>query len=318
MSEDIDAAILIVDDNTKNLQLLAEMLIAKGYHKIALAKDGHKAINFINKKKPDLILLDISMPGMDGFEVCRRLKQMEDTKDIPVIFISALSDTEDKVKGFEMGGVDYVTKPFQREEVLARVRTHLKLKQMREKLENAYDDLQRAYNDLEIAARTDGLTRLSNRRDIIEKFEYEKIRSERNGQSLSIILSDIDDFKLFNDQYGHDCGDYVLINVAKTIRSRLRKQDTAARWGGEEFLILLPETDIMGAKHVAQSIQDRLDHESFTYKDIELKPSMTFGVCDFIDGEDIDLCIKRADQMMYEGKKRGKNTIVLTSDDNRP
>lgn len=304
MDKNLSSSVLIVDDNPKNLQVLASILRTCKY-KVAMVKDGIKAIKFIKSRKPDLILLDIMMPDIDGFEVCEKLKQDDSTKDIPVIFISALAEIEDKVKGFEAGGVDYITKPFQQQEVIARVQTHLELR-------NAYEKLEKAYKDLDIAARTDSMTKLSNRRDIIEKMKYEKRKSERSGKPFSLVLSDIDDFKLFNDNYGHDCGDFILVTVADIIRSEIRKQDTAARWGGEEFLILLPETDIRGGEIVAENIRQSLVSNIFKYNDYPHKIGMTFGVSTFISNEQsIDDCIKMADEALYKGKNSGKDCVIL-------
>lgn len=306
-------SVLIIDDNTKNLQILADILQSNNY-KVAMVKDGYKGLEFLKKLNPDLVLLDIMMPGIDGFEVCTKIKAIDKTKDIPVIFISALTDSSDIVKGFECGGVDYITKPFKKEEVLARVKTHLELKRSKEKLQLAYQQLQAAYEELKLAARTDPLTKLSNRRDIIEKMEYEKTRFERSNIAFTLILSDIDDFKQFNDKFGHDCGDFVLTSVADVIRSRVRKQDTTARWGGEEFLILLPETDLEGGKILAEAIHDKLSHHQFHYKGQDLRISMTFGVSIHVKGETIDDTIKKADQALFRGKKDGKNRIVVSDD----
>ncbi|OQX25650.1 MAG: hypothetical protein BWK80_14495 [Desulfobacteraceae bacterium IS3] len=311
MSDETAYSILIVDDNTKNLQVLAEILRSMSY-RVAMVKDGFRALNFVAKKAPDLILTDIVMPEMDGFEVCRRLKSDENTKDIPLIFISALNNIPQKVKAFKLGGVDYITKPFQKEEVLARVRTHLELKHSREELKLSYRKLQKAYHELELAARTDSLTKLSNRRDIIEKIEHEKRKNEESGKPFSLILSDIDNFKEFNDEYGHDCGDFILISVAELMRSEIRQQDSAARWGGEEFLILLPETDLKGGEIVAEAIRRDLSDRHYNYGSYDLRISMTFGISSYSPSQSIDSCIRMADEALYRGKKAGKNCIVLS------
>lgn len=313
MHPDSPSSVLIVDDNAKNLQVLAEIL-GNEHYKVALAKDGGKALNFVRKRCPDLILLDIMMPQLDGFEVCKLLKADSDTRDIPVIFISALTETEDKLKGFRAGGVDYVTKPFQKEEVLARVKTHLELKRSQEELKSAYHKLQKAYEELEIAARTDSLTRLSNRRDMMEKIKYEKKKTDRSGDPFALILADIDNFKAFNDRYGHDCGDYVLVAAGEILRGRVRKQDTAARWGGEEFLLLLPETESEGARIVAASIQQALEEATMTYNQQAIRVTLTFGVSICRQGSDIDQCLKAADEALYQGKYGGKNRIVVSAD----
>jgi len=141
--------------------------------------------------------------------------------------------------------------------------------------------------------------------------KYEKRKAQRSGKPFSLVLSDIDDFKIFNDKYGHDCGDFVLITVADIIRAGIRKQDTAARWGGEEFLILLPETDVLGGEIVAESIREKLLSSTFTYNNDFHKVSMTFGVSTFLKEHSIDHCIKMADEALYKGKKSGKGCVIL-------
>ncbi len=312
MHPETPSSVLIVDDNSKNLQVLADILGGEHY-KVALAKDGGKALTFVRKRRPDLILLDIMMPHLDGFEVCKQLKADTETRDIPVIFISALTDTQDKLRGFRAGGVDYVTKPFQKEEVLARVKTHLELKRSQEALKTAYFKLHKAYEELEIAARTDSLTQLSNRRDMMDKIKYEKKKTDRSSKPFALILADIDNFKNFNDQYGHDCGDYVLVTVSEIIRNRVRRQDTAARWGGEEFLLLLPETEVEGAKTLAASIQQALAEQTMRYDQDQFQVTLTLGISICHGGTDIDHCIKAADEALYDGKRAGKNRIFLSA-----
>jgi diguanylate cyclase (GGDEF)-like protein len=313
MHPESPSSVLIVDDNSKNLQVLADIL-GNEHYKVALARDGGKALKFVRKRRPDLILLDIMMPQLDGFEVCKLLKADAETRDIPVIFISALTETEDKLKGFRAGGVDYVAKPFQKEEVLARVKTHLELKRSQEALKTAYFKLRKAYEELEIAARTDSLTRLSNRRDMMDKIKYEKKKTDRNGKPFALILADIDDFKAFNDRYGHDCGDSVLVTVSDVLRGRVRKQDTAARWGGEEFLLLLPETEGDGARTLAASIQTALAESEMVYDDQSLRVTLTLGISLCGQGADIDHCIKAADEALYDGKRAGKDRIIVSTE----
>lgn len=308
-----DSSILIVDDNTRNLKVLAEIIREKGW-KVALAEDGKRALAIAEKRPPDLILMDVDMPGMDGYEVCSRLKSMEGLSSIPVIFISALTETDDKVRGFDAGGVDYITKPFNREEILARVRTHLYLKKTREELEQAYQKLKLAYEEIEIAAKTDSLTQLSNRRDIFEKLFNEKKAVENGCETFSIILADIDDFKAINDNYGHDCGDVVLQEVSRVIRSRLRQQDTAARWGGEEFLVLLTETRYKEAFRMAEQIHRALSEKTFSIREHHISVTMTMGVSEYHLSQSVDDCIRIADQTMYQGKQSGKNRVVRVED----
>ena len=310
--------ILIVDDTSKNIQVVASTLKEDGYQ-MAFAQSGKTAIEKTLANKFDLILLDIMMPEMNGFEVCEQLKKNPGTKDIPVMFFTAKADIESIVRGFELGGVDYLTKPFNRKELLARVRTHLSLKHYREALELSNRKLKKAnaelleyQKELERAARTDSLTKLSNRRDMLEKIDAEKIRADRNQNPFSIVLGDIDNFKLFNDEHGHDCGDFVLVSVAERMSVRIRKQDTAARWGGEEFLLLLPETDLEGGGFLAESLRAEIADSDYHYKNNSFKITMTFGVSSFSQAEDIEQCIKMADNALYTGKRLGKNRVILS------
>ncbi len=311
--------ILVVDDNPSNLGILVDSLDEAGFETF-VARSGEGALRQVEYAQPDLILLDVMMPGIDGFETCRRLKANKATKDIPVIFMTALSDTVDKVKGLEAGGVDYITKPLDIVELLARMKTHLELKRSREELnhyvqelEKVNEALRKSQKKLEIAARVDPLTQLSNRRDMIEKLEQEKARFERNKRPFALVVCDIDDFKKFNDNYGHDCGDFVLVSVANIMRSIIRKQDQLARWGGEEFLFLLPETNLENGGIVAEKIRKKIASNSYTYEEQKLFVTVTCGVSVFNkDCKSIDDCIKNADQALYRGKAQGKNRVVLS------
>ncbi|GAK55752.1 response regulator receiver modulated diguanylate cyclase [Candidatus Vecturithrix granuli] len=320
MKREDDVTILVVDDHPMNLRVLLDSLQEEGF-RILIARNGEGALRQATLALPDIILLDVMMPpGIDGFETCRRLKQQDATKDIPVIFMTALSDTINKVTGFEVGGVDYVTKPFDRAELLARVKAHLALQRYQrelaitnQKLRQMNEALLESQKQLEIAARTDPLTHLSNRRDMIEKIEMEKVRIKRHHKPFTLILCDIDNFKMFNDTFGHDCGDFILVSIANMMRAMIREQDQLARWGGEEFLFLLPETNLKSGAIVAEKIRKAIADYHFEYKTHVLSVTMTFGVsiCQ-THTIDIDDCIKQADRALYNGKHAGKNLVFQT------
>ncbi|HQO09958.1 MAG TPA: diguanylate cyclase [Clostridiales bacterium] len=175
-------------------------------------------------------------------------------------------------------------------------------------------ELTDAYMKLDLLARTDPLTRLSNRRDILDKIKYEALKFERSGEKFVIVISDIDNFKTFNDSYGHDCGDFVLVNLANLMRSVLRKQDCIGRWGGEEFIFLMPKTDFEGGTMVAEKIRKKIESETFYYRDIKLNITMTFGVNVYDSIIDIDYCINKADEALYHGKYKGKNCVVRSDE----
>lgn len=322
--------ILIVDDNAHNLQVLAEVVEESGYESV-LAMNGKQAFEFISYEKPDLVLLDVMMPDVDGYEVCRILKNDMQLKDIPVIFLTAKIETEDIVRGFEAGGVDYVLKPFNVVELKVRIKTHLELKKSHDELKRFNKELKKANEELheaneiiglknlqlkevmgklEFISKTDSLTGLFNRRNMIEKIEEELSRYKRNKKPFSIVIADIDFFKNVNDTYGHDCGDFVLKLVSQNLLSAAREQDSIARWGGEEFLMLLPETGTEGAVKMAERARKSIEENVFNYNKISSSVTMTFGVSVYNGSEGIDSMIKRADNALYEGKRKGRNCVV--------
>jgi diguanylate cyclase (GGDEF)-like protein len=306
--------ILAVDDVPHNLQVLGNILGTENY-KIAAACNGKQALEILDKITPDLILLDVMMPELDGFETCRKLQEDPQTRDIPIIFLTARSDVVDIIMGFELGAVDYITKPFYGPELLARVKLHLELKWAREELQRK----NRHLNDLKIqlgqAALTDPLTMLPNRRAAMEKLTREHSRFLRYQREFTLVLGDVDNFKMFNDKYGHQCGDFVLVSLARLMSEHLRGTDCVARWGGEEFLFLLPETGLEGGKTMAEKIREAVAGQVFYFNDLHLNITITFGVSVFDGkgGSSIDDKIKDVDLAMYEGKRQGKNRVVVAS-----
>jgi len=189
-----------------------------------------------------------------------------------------------------------------------------KLKEANEIIRKKNRELTETHKKLELLARTDALTHLSNRRDILEKIRFEQNRFERYSKPFSLILSDIDNFKHFNDQYGHECGDFVLISVADLMKLQLRKMDSISRWGGEEFLILLPETNLENAQKTAERIREAIANEKIVYNNEKLVTTMTFGVSCYNKSMSIEYCIKRADDSMYIGKQKGKNCVIVAEE----
>jgi diguanylate cyclase (GGDEF)-like protein len=186
-----------------------------------------------------------------------------------------------------------------------------KLLYANEQIEKQKEELGVAYKKLELVARTDPLTRLSNRRDFLEKFKHEVNRFERGKSPFSVVVGDVDDFKQVNDRYGHDCGDYVLLTISNILRTNTRKLDIIARWGGEEFILLLPGTSLVGAVKVAEAIRGKIAVEPYCYMGHQLAVTMSFGVCQYEPELSLDECIKIADEAMYEGKHSGKNRVVM-------
>ena len=300
------ANILIIDDVEDNLEILEDLLTFGG-HNVQTVRSGEAALNIVHKSRPDLILLDILMPEMDGFEVCTRLKADEGTKDIPVVFVSSMADIEYKVKGFKVGGVDYINKPFHHAEILVRVNTHITMLRLRKHLEEQNAELERLAN-------TDYLTNLYNRRRFFQAAEDEFAGAVRSRNPISITLFDIDHFKRVNDTYGHLVGDNVLIHVAKLIRTHCRVSDVAARYGGEEFIILHPSIDRQNAFQVAERIRKVVEATPFPLQKDEIDVTLSAGVVDTLVGRDfkrVDDILGLADKALYRAKDAGRNQVVV-------
>jgi diguanylate cyclase (GGDEF)-like protein len=288
-----DKTILIVDDTVTNLDILIELL---DEYDVIDATNGADALDIANEEHIDLILLDIMMPNMDGFEVCQKLKKNPETKNIPIIFITAKTDEESIEKAYDMGGSDYVSKPFLPKELKARVKKELQL--------------QDTINELKELASTDSMTRLYNRRYFTKASQHILDLAKRNRQETSIIMLDIDKFKNFNDTYGHDLGDKVIIALANKLIDTQRKSDLICRYGGEEFVILLSNTSIDGAVSTAQSIRKNMENIRLDFEGNQLHFTVSIGVSCMIEGEEsIEKALKRADRALYEAKHSGRNKV---------
>jgi len=289
----INKTILIVDDTVSNLDIVSDFLV--DYDVIAI-DNGADAISIINSEKIDLILLDIVMPGMDGYEVCKLLKNHKSTKDIPIIFLSSKDDEDSIEMAYDIGGIDYVTKPFKPKELLAKVKRELYLQDLQE--------------ELKLLASTDPMTQLYNRRYFTEMSESLLDLAKRNKTESAIIMLDIDKFKNVNDTYGHKVGDDVIISLSKTLQKLTRKSDIVSRWGGEEFVILLPNTNIDGALTIAQKIRVTVENLVLE-KNRELKFTVSLGVSmvDTQNDLNIEASIGRADEALYEAKESGRNRV---------
>jgi len=407
--------ILVVDDEPANLAVLFDCLDTLKM-KVFLAESGENALQAVKLSKPDLILLDIMMPELDGFETCQLLKKDSHTADIPIIFLSAKTETIDKVKGFEVGAVDYIEKPFRVEEVIARVNTHLGMSQLKQQLKQKNTELQRkadivdknviisttdrngiinsvseyftkitgysaneiigqshnilrhpdtrleTYDTLwktllkgkvwegeiknsnkdgnecwlhyvitpelnpqgeihgftsisqeitdkkrlEKSAITDALTGLYNRHKPQEILALEIKRSNRYKNKFCVILLDIDWFKKINDNYGHQTGDEVLIDLADILKDNARKTDCVSRWGGEEFLIVVCESDIDEAFNLAEKL--RIKIQNYRFPSIG-KVTISGGVAQYVEGETASQLISRADNALYAAKNSGRNRV---------
>ncbi|MEG4043849.1 PleD family two-component system response regulator [Microcoleus sp. Pol17_C1] len=328
--------ILIVDDHPDNLRVLSAILTGSGYQ-VRKAINGQLALKVAQNSPPALILLDILMPEMDGYEVSSLLKAHPQTAEIPVIFISALDDVFDKVKAFDAGGVDYITKPFQSAEVLARIKNqliirnlYLELQKQAQKIaeknalleqeiknrKQAESALVEANIELQRLASLDSLTGVANRRQFNESLNREWQRMAREQLPLSLILGDIDYFKKYNDTYGHLAGDFCLQQVAQAIsRAIKRPADILARYGGEEFAVILPNTKAEGSLKVAEAIRHEVLNLKIAHAQSAVNQYVTLslGVFSVVpqDTSDPSILVAAADKGLYEAKEQGRNRSIV-------
>lgn len=330
------ADILIVDDKPENLRLLATMLDSRGYE-IRTAINGKLCLRAAKAIVPDLILLDINMPDLNGYEVCQQLREATPTQNVPIIFLSALSEPLDKVKAFQSGGNDYVSKPFQIEEVCVRIANQLKISSLQKQLEAQKQELEWQNSRLEdeiqsrIAAETqllqinqqlqvlatkDSLTQLANRHLFDRFLAQEWRRMSREKLPLSLILCDVDYFKRYNDRFGHQEGDRCLQRVARGISSVVnRPADLVARYGGEEFAVVLPNTNERGAMSVAENIRQQVESLQIPHPESLVSDCVTLSLgvsCIIPDAQTApQQLIETSDNALYQAKQKGRNQAVL-------
>jgi diguanylate cyclase (GGDEF)-like protein len=299
--------ILIIDDSEKVREQIVQTLESVSlFDRYFQARDGIEGFKMlIERPETDLVLCDLEMPRMDGFKFIAMARSREELRNIPIIMLTAREARDLKIKGLEQGASDYVTKPFDPGELIARVRVQLKIKLLQ-------DDLKKSNELLKELSNTDPLTQLFNRRYMMEVLEKEIHRTARKGSPISLILMDIDHFKKVNDAYGHQHGDAVLVNVAGLIRQHLRSYDVAARYGGEEFVVILPETPLDESMVVAERIRQGIQQVAFTGKLQQLKITISMGVAVYpAPGVDtIDDIIRVADEALYRAKAEGRNRII--------
>jgi len=294
--------ILVVDDEKMNIMVLAHFLKPK--YEIIVATDGISGLEAAEKHIPDLILLDIIMPDMSGFEVLIKLKDSAATMNIPVIFLTGLNNVADEEKGLSLGAVDYITKPFNQSIVKARIQTHLKMAEY--------------VRTIEKLCMMDALTGLPNRRGFDTWIEAEWGRAHREKKPLGLIMFDIDNFKIYNDTYGHPQGDTLLQTIAEIVNKTLnRSSDIAVRWGGEEFCVLLPDTSMRGVLKVAEQIRmNIMDAIIPCMSGTNTSVTVSLGANSKIpaDNDIIVDYIAEVDKLLYKAKKNGKNMTCSPED----
>ena len=306
--------ILIIEDTESIRKDVSEIIKnLPNIKRILEAGNGIDGFRMLLENQVDLILCDLVMPGMDGFKFLSLKESRSDLSDIPVIILTSQTETKDKIKGLEHGASDYVTKPFDEGELTARVRVQLKIK-------NLQDELRASNARLAEISVTDPLTRVFNRRYLFEILEKEFDRALRYKSSLSFVMVDIDFFKRVNDRFGHQVGDQVLVDVANLVREELRKPDVLGRYGGEEFGVILPETDLKGAWVVAERYRTRVAEYRFGTAHSPIRTTISLGVAAVPDSKvrTVDELVKEADDSLYQAKNLGRNRTQLGSGSEAP
>ncbi len=306
------ARILVVEDDKLQAKITRDYLESSGYE-VVLAEDGKSAIKTVKTQKVDIIVLDLVLPDISGNEVCRWLKMNDDTKSIPIIMLTVKSSTMEKVEGLKAGADDYLPKPYNEIELNARIYASLRTKALQDKLREKNRELEDALSKLELLSVTDHLTKLFNRRYFETVIDQEFSRTQRFKSAAACIMVDVDHFKDINDEYGHRTGDLVLKEIAGIIKSCMRKIDTVARWGGEEFIVLLPGTSKENALHAASRILTSVaDHE---FQDIGRRITVSIGVASIPEPsiDTIEKFIHASDLALYEAKSKGRNRIETTA-----
>ena len=308
--------ILVVDDHEDNVELLRARLEAWGYT-VDAAHDGNEALAAVEASPPDLILLDVMMPSVDGNEVARRVKHNPALPFIPIIMQTALDSTESKVEGLEAGADDYITKPIEFAELKARVRSMLRIKRLQEELEERERQLLEANERLRHMSRTDGLTGLDNRRYIEQQLDMMFAHARRLNEPLACVMCDLDRFKSVNDDHGHHAGDAVLRQFAAILKKEAREIDRVGRYGGEEFVLLLPGTVLDAAVTFAERVRKEIEGHTFVFDGGTVQRTASFGVAGWPHPRisDCDRVVRAADDALYVAKETGRNRVVRFDSD---
>jgi diguanylate cyclase (GGDEF)-like protein len=289
--------VLIIDDSPE-IQALLQARLKDEPISMHFADCGAAALAMVGNVKPDIILLDIEMPDMDGYEVCRQLRANPQTVNVPIIFISGADSTEEKIRGLDLGASDYVTKPFDPAELRARVRVALRTAYLMDLLARK--------------AMIDGLTGLWNRSYLDVRLSAEIAAARRSGRAVSCIMLDVDRFKFVNDRFGHPFGDEVLRMIAVALNANCRAEDIVCRYGGEEFAVLLPNTQVAAAAELAERLRCAIEKETLRFKGQDVKVTASFGVAEPLQ-DDPRTVIEAADAALYVAKKSGRNRVSITA-----
>ncbi len=302
--------ILLVEDDKLQAKVTKDYLESIGYN-VIWAENGKSALKIGKTQTIDIILLDLVLPDISGFELCRWFKLNQDTKSIPIIMLTVKDSMMEKVEGLQAGADDYLAKPFNEIELNARIYASLRTKSLQDELKEKNRQLEEILSKVELLAITDPLTGIPNRRHFEMIIEKEFNRTVRYKTPTSCIMIDIDHFKSVNDQYGHGVGDFVLTEVANLIKNCIRKVDTIARWGGEEFVILLPGTNIDKAYKTASRIKETIS--KFQFSNIQKTVTVSLGIASIPEPsiDSSEKLIDAADNALYEAKAKGRNRIEI-------
>jgi diguanylate cyclase (GGDEF)-like protein len=307
----VGATVLIADDSMVIRAVLRQHLEEEGY-RVVEAVNGPNAIEMVRHHRPDMVLLDIEMPGLNGHEVLRRLKADEELQDTPVVFLTATTGSEQLVAALRAGAQDYLKKPFEPPELLARVGAAVRTKRLQ-------DALRERSAELDQISRTDALTGVFNRRHLDEELRRFVSLAERHKQTVGVVMFDIDHFKRINDTFGHEGGDAVLKELTRRVQSVVRTEDllgrwgpsVVGRWGGEEFLLVLPQTNIEGARVVGERARSAVAAAPFAIGDRRVDITVSGGCA--AGTESAAVLIHKADAALYGAKKAGRNRLVMAT-----
>lgn len=301
----MSSCVLVIDDSAVIREQVVRTLRDVGlFDQYKEAKDGLEGFKALIECKADLVICDVDMPRMDGFKFLQLVASRPDLQGLPIIMLTGMMDFNSKIKGLEQGASDYLTKPFDSGELVARVKVQLKIKSLQDELRLANEQLKRLTN-------IDHLTNLFNRRYLSEILEGEFFRARRNRENLSLVIIDIDYFKNVNDTYGHQNGDVVLAAVAGLAQQQLRAYDSAARYGGEEFVLLFPGTSLNGGEMVAERLRESVLEFSFPPPMQDLTLTISAGVATYPSPnvDSVDSLFRQADEALYRAKQNGRNRV---------
>lgn len=295
--------VLVVNDSLLEGRMSQDILTRQGYQ-VETARDGNEGLDMVRTFQPDVIISDVVLPRLSGLDMARRLKEGSESNEIPLIFASASDSKQDRIESFKAGGSDYITKPIDHEELILRIEIALRHKK-------AIDHLKRREGILRAGSSRDFLTGLYNRQFIDQKLAEELARVDRYGSTFSLVMMDLDHFKKINDTYGHPVGDKILIAVSGRMKSKVRPTDTVGRFGGEEFCVVAPETDLKGAFSLAEKLRKMVVGEAFPVsEELSIFVTASFGIAECRkQNETVQSLIERADKALYHAKNKGRNRV---------